>query len=57
VVLIDFPHVLGIDGAILLHRLKPGKGLPRRNDAGFQRVAPRPGAQAADHWARDYNAT
>jgi len=57
VVLIDFPHVLGIDGAILLHRLKPGKGLSRRNDAGFQRVAPRPGAQAADHWACDYNAT
>lgn len=53
----DFLHALGIDGAILLHHLKPGKGFSRRHDASFQHVARGPGAQAADHRARDFDAT
>ena len=56
-VLIDFLHALGIDGAIHLHHLKPGKGFSRRHDAGIQRVAQGPRAQAKDHRACDFNAT
>jgi hypothetical protein len=52
-----FPHSLGINGAILLHHIEPGKGFSGRHDAGFQRVAQRPGVQIADHRARDFNAT
>lgn len=52
------PHnSLGVDGTIFLHHLKPGKGLSRRNDEGFQRVALRPAAQAGGYRACDCDAT
>lgn len=53
----DPHHPLGVDGTVFLHHFKPGKGLSRRNDEGFQRVAPRPAAQAAGYRASDCNAT
>ena len=40
---------LDINGAVLLHHLKPGKGFPWRNDAGFQCLASRPAAEVAGH--------